>query len=47
MYRLIKDVDDPCEYSIDGQKGSFVTEYVDRFAARATRVSPLGQPNNR
>lgn len=40
MYRLIKDVDDPFQYSADGQSGSAevplfpITEYVERFEAR-------------
>ena len=40
MYRLIKDIDDPFEYSPDGQQGTSevalfpLTEYLDRFDRR-------------
>lgn len=42
MYRLIKDIDDPFEYSPDGQRGTSevalfpLTEYLERFDRRAT-----------
>lgn len=44
MYRLIKDIDDPFEYSPDGQQGTSevalfpITEYLDRLDKRVAAI---------
>lgn len=51
MYRLIRDIDDPFEYSRDGQQGSSevalfpITEYLERFDKRDAARSAAGRAN--
>ncbi len=54
LYRLIKDIDDPFEYSRDGQRGSSevalfpLTEYLQRLDTRnAARSAPSGSRPSR